>query len=151
MIIKKKQSGVFRFFLLAALLATLTLDFYYWTLLQQAPRPKIVRQEYGVFCVGEERPSVCYWFDNGGVIWKRALTIVGESVIKINEISPYQPRAGQLFLTEDLWQNLSLIVAFLKTGQLAVSHIILDRARQEVTVVTPAQTKVLFNLRLKFR
>ena len=147
MIVKKKKSRGFRPILFVLFLATLATTFYYWYSLNKNTNiKKIIHNELAVFCVGQERPDLCYWFDNNGLIGKRATTIVGDAV-KIDEISNYQPKIDKLFIDQSLWGNFYTLINFFKAGKLNVSSIVLNRDEKEINVNTANGTNILFSLR----
>ncbi len=104
-------------------------------------------REYGVFCIGEERLDICYWFDNNGVLINKATTIVGNVSLKINEISDYKPEINKQFLDDYLWKNMAFIMEFLKSGKLNVKNILFIRDDQDLIVITNNDVKILFSLR----
>lgn len=148
---KKSRKGALTF-LLIIFLISLGLNLYYFYQLNEDRRSKLVinlkdRIKYGVYCVGEQKPDVCYWFDYSGVIFKEATTIIDLVSLKVNEVSNFQPRIGQQFLDEDLFTNLRWIMEFLKQDNLEVNSVVLQRNDQELIVNTKEGVKILFSLR----
>ncbi len=143
---RKSRKGVISL-LLFFLLLSAAINFYYlWPKSAAIGQLTVhARVDYGVYCVGEIRADVCYWFDRQGRLWDEAKTIVGESILKVEEISDFKPVRGQSFLPEQLVANFVKIFDFLKTGYLEVKTISLKREDQELEVLT--KTKILFSLR----
>ncbi len=138
-------------FLFFVLILSLFLNIYYlWN--NHSTKPTNTLQlsneikNYGVFCVGEERPDVCYWFSNGGVVTNEAATIVG-NIVKINEVSDFRPALGKQFLDDYLWKNMTVIIEFLKGGKLDVKNLLLLRNDQDLIVTTNDEKIILFSLR----
>ena len=151
---RKKSRKGFVSLLLFLLLLSAAVNFYYlW------PRSKTDlilinnRENYGVYCVGEIKADSCYWFDGRGVIWGEAKTILGESILKTEEVSDFRPARGIGLLPKRLVPNFIKVIDFLKTGYLEVDKVILKRGDQELEVSafyksTGLKTKILFNLRI---
>ena len=104
-------------------------------------------REYGVFCIGEERPDVCYWFDNNGVLNQKATVILGDVLLNINEISDYKPETNKQFLESHLWKNMAFILEFLKSEKLDIKSVSFIRSDQDLIVITDSDVKILFSLR----
>lgn len=139
-------------FLSFVFIISLVINIYYlWTnsstdLLSALQVSNEIR-EYGVFCVGEERSDVCYWFNNNGLLTSEATTIVGNVLLKINEVSNYRPEINKQFLDNYLWENMALVIEFLKSGKLDVKNILLIRNDQDLIVTANDGVKILFSLR----
>lgn len=130
------------------------INFYYlWPRSKTDQKAVNNEEKFGVYCGGEVKADACYWFDGWGVIWEEAKTILGESILKTEEISNFKPARGGGLLPENLASNFIKIIDFLKTGYLKVEKINLKRDDQELEVLvgykpTGLKTKIFFNLRI---
>lgn len=136
--------------LFVLLFLTVALDAYYFWSKFNPPisiSNVVSNNEYGVFCVGAERPLSCYWFNENGQIIQETQTIVGEKIIKINEISDYRPISRQVFLPDDLMRNFLVAISFFKKQDLPVDDIVLKRINQELAFLIPNTSSVRLSLR----
>ncbi|MEK9183529.1 MAG: hypothetical protein AAB890_00460 [Patescibacteria group bacterium] len=140
-------------FLLLIFIISLSVSVYYFwnnfsTTLASSSRTNNNKiREYGVFCIGEERPDACYWFDNNGVLNQKATVVLGDVLLNINEISDYKPESNKQFLENNLWENMALIIEFLKSGKLDVKNVLFIRSSQDLIITTNDSVKILFSLR----
>lgn len=140
--------------LLFFLLLSAAINFYYLWPRSKADQAAVDSEEnFGVYCGGETKADSCYWFDGRGVIWGEAKIILGESILKTEEVSNFKPARGSSLLPEKLALNFIKIVNFLKTGYLMVEKINLKRDDQELEVLveykpTGLKTRIFFNLRI---
>ena len=140
-------------FLTLSLFLAIALNAYHFWPRAGVGKNNLVKQKnYGAYCVGEERPDSCYWFDEQGIVWNEAKTIVDERLLKIEEISDFQPSRGQSFLSKELIVNLIKILDFFRSSRVLAESIKLKRDDQELEAManypeTGLKTRVLFNLR----
>ena len=103
------------------------------------------REEYGIFCSGVEIANDCYLFDKNGVVFAKARTVVGEVILRIDEITDSRPPIGQSFLPQSDWENTLKILEFVKKGEWPAATFRLKRQQQEL--ILEGLPKLLFSLR----
>lgn len=103
------------------------------------------REEYGIFCAGVEQANDCYLFDKKGVVFAKAKTVVGEVILRVDEVSDYKPIVAQKFLPAGEWENLFKILEFVKRRDWPAANFRLKREREEL--ILDGAPKLLFSLR----
>ena len=106
------------------------------------------RDTFGVLCMTPEGAGDdCYLFDSDGVVFGAARTVVGDSIARIDDASPFRPAIGKPFIDGAAWKNLSVIVAAVRSGDVTVSAAHLKRAEREIDMVlAPSGTTAYFSL-----
>ena len=107
------------------------------------------RQEFGVYCLSPEPVEGlgpdCYLFDKDGIVFAKAKTVVGEVILRVEEVSDYQAKIGQRFLPISQWSNLLKILDYISRGSWSSSVFRLKRDQEEIILEGPP--KLLFSLR----
>lgn len=90
----------------------------------------------------------CWWFDNEGVILKKALRAEGSLIPSISDHSQNNLGLGANILPEKLLPNVLSVLETVKAAGLRVKEIILENLeRQEITIRTYNGPELYFSLR----
>jgi len=104
------------------------------------------REGFGIYCIGPEQPSDCYLFDKEGIILGKAKAVVSEVLLRLEEVSDYQPRPGQTFYNQQR-DNLLKILDFSKNYKLRAVSYQLKREEQELKARLENGPWLFFSLR----
>lgn len=105
------------------------------------------RTEQAIWCEDKN----CFWFDENGVIFKRAPFIEGSLVFQVNDETKRELRIGDtIFQNKEFTGNLLSIISFLNNAGLAVKRIELtDLNREEISAYLVNGPRMDFSLRIK--
>lgn len=120
----------------------------------------VLRGKFGIWCQQQSRhnpdsisenplistPVGCWWFDDGGLIFKEAPFSEGVLLIKIDEASNAEMSLGQKILPAEPMANFVKIIAALRRLVVPVKNADFDRSLQELTIVTSGAAKLIFSL-----
>lgn len=95
-----------------------------------------------------ESASSCWWFDNEGTLFARALNVEGNLIAVVNDYSQKNLGAGSNILPSEFIPNMFSIFQVLSKSDFSVKEIRLDDINlQEVEVDTYEGLKLYFSLR----
>ncbi len=109
------------------------------------------RNPYGIWCFEESRgplsPS-CFWFDDGGTIFRRAMGVEGGAIPVIDDASERETGLNAQVLPKALLPNfLSVLQLLDKSGIRGARVHLKDLGLEEVTVTEPVGPALLFSLK----
>jgi hypothetical protein len=111
---------------------------------------RLIRHDnFGMLCIKEvEGADDCYMFDKGGVVFGSARMVVGDVIVRVDDVSDFKPVLGAMLIDADTWKNMAPIIAYAANG-LPAGVMALSRAERELTVtLSESGTRLYFNLRL---
>jgi hypothetical protein len=104
------------------------------------------RIPFGIWCFTST--SDCYWFDNTGTIFERAVTTQGNVIFVVQDHSQAERGLNQKVLPDEFTDNFISILDLLRRSDLNVKEIDLnDLSLEEVDVVTTNGPTIYFSLR----
>ena len=93
------------------------------------------RETFGILCVKTETEADdCYVFDRDGVVFGSARTVVGDSIVRVDDASSFRPVLGEAFADPETWKNIMPIVQAARSGDFAASAIAFKRQERELAV-----------------
>jgi len=96
----------------------------------------------------EEADEQCYWFDNGGVMFKEGFDSEGSVILAIHDYSQSPAPLGTAILPSRFILNLVSVVDVLRASRLNVKEVRLnDIGLQEIQATTYDGPDILFSLR----
>ena len=106
------------------------------------------RQPFGVFCVNNESSEAdCYVFDRAGIVFDKARTIVGDVIVRLDEVTDRKPTLNAPLIDGESWRNLYPLLVFVESKNIMVSRMLLQRGEREVIVtLSPANIPVYVSL-----
>lgn len=95
------------------------------------------KESFGVYCAGAIQANDCFLFDEDGILFGAARTVVRDIIITIEDNSNFRPMVNKAFISEDEWRALKPIILSIQNKELIVHRITLNRAEKELTVIIP--------------
>lgn len=93
------------------------------------------RTTFGVLCAGlAGEAGDCFVFDEDGVVFNGARTVVGE-IVRVSDHSEAVPQIGSRVIDADSWRNIYPIIRFARDGGFNVADFILKRGEREIDIV----------------
>jgi len=90
----------------------------------------------------------CYWFDAGGVLFKRGFDTEGSSLFAIHDYSQADPGLGGKILPDEFVANMLSVVSTVRQSGISISEIALrDISLEEIDVTTYNGPDIYFSLR----
>ncbi len=115
------------------------------------------RKPYGIWCVGtpggdviepDQVPGECAWFDDGGVVFQKAVGAEGSLIFAVHDYSQHKLNLGAKVLPEEFLSGLFSIFQVLKKSDVNTQEVRLnDLALEELEVRTYNGPKLYFSLR----
>ncbi len=112
------------------------------------------RQPFGIWCFVPGGPGAdgtgeqCYWFDDQGIMFERALATQGNVIFMVNDYAQKDRGLGSTVLAPEFDQNFISIMQVVKATGLGVKEIDLnDLSLEEVDVRTAEGPTLEFSLR----
>lgn len=93
------------------------------------------RTTFGVLCVGDrDSAEDCFVFDEDGLVWNGARTVVGE-IVRVSDRSGHIPPIGSSVIDADSWRFIAPIIRFARDERLDIADFILKRDEREIDIV----------------
>lgn len=93
------------------------------------------RTTFGVACAGAiDVAEDCFVFDEGGVLFNGARTVVGE-LVRITDRSGEVFQIGSRVTDPDSWKNIVPIIRFARDEGLDIADFVLKREEREIDIV----------------
>lgn len=106
------------------------------------------RKPFAIWCAMPSGDQKCYWFDDTGIIFKKAFDTQGSLVLAIHDYSQSDLGLGKPVLPDLFVGNLISIVNVLKAGGIDAKEVALkDIGLQEIDVTTYDGPDLYFSLR----
>ena len=89
---------------------------------------------FGVLCAGlADEAGDCFVFDENGVIFNGARTVVG-SIVRVSDRSGEAFQVGSRMIDADSWRNIVPIIRFARDTGLDIADFALKRDEQEIDI-----------------
>lgn len=106
------------------------------------------RAPIGVWCLSQDAPPVCFWFDEEGLLLYRAPLVEGNLIPVVLDYARSEVGAGTKILPDDQIANFFSILQVLRAAQVGARQIRYeDQQLQEVKILTYAGPQIYFSLR----
>lgn len=105
----------------------------------------VSRQPFGIWCVHNPETS-CFWFDNTGVAFQKALQSQGNVIVSVDEISSSTLSLGETVLPSQFLGNFFSVIQVLNEAQINPTKISVNLNLEEADIEV-AGLQIYFSLR----